>query len=241
MLSSSRRHDAEYAPAFENGHEGLRGAIRRIFARRPSPEERLERTLTALRRELDGYVARFEEVMESIERREGLVRDSRVSVERLLRRGTQELDAREAELVQLTRELEERESRLREAEAALERRRSELGAVELKRAALEQRERALDAREEAAAEEVARLAEQHAELEEEAEPGPNGMLLFVPGTSYTLVEIESAALSAGTGLEVGGVEYVVSRLGPSPLPSDRRRCAYLVRGAPRPPRPPGSS
>jgi hypothetical protein len=54
-------------------------------------------------------------------------------------------------------------------------------------------------------------------------------LAFVPGDRYRLVEIEDA-LEPGAALAIDGVEHVVTRLGPSPLPGDARRCAYLVRG-----------
>ena len=52
-------------------------------------------------------------------------------------------------------------------------------------------------------------------------------LLFVAGPGYRLLETESRALTAGSVLEVEGQAYVVARLGPAPLPGDRRRCAYV--------------
>jgi len=45
------------------------------------------------------------------------------------------------------------------------------------------------------------------------------------------MEIDRSTLAAGDALELEGQEYVVARLGPSPLPGDRRRCVYLERGA----------
>lgn len=57
-------------------------------------------------------------------------------------------------------------------------------------------------------------------------------LLFVAKPSgYELVEREGDAPEAGTELEVGedGVRFVVSKIGPSPLPQDDRACAYLQR------------
>jgi hypothetical protein len=58
-------------------------------------------------------------------------------------------------------------------------------------------------------------------------------LFFVPGAAYRLVEAELGSFSVDATLELEGEEFAVARLGASPLPGDSRRCAYLVRGAPR--------
>jgi len=192
------------------------------------------RLLEARRRELEEHAARFAGKVEELERREQLLRDSRLSVERLLRLGSADLEERELELTQLIAELTEREAALRAQEAELARRRAEVGAVELRRAALERRERALERRE-------AELAAREAELAACAPAGgasvppeasaPAPVLLFVPGERYRLVEAVQPPLSPGDAVEVEGARYVVARTGPSPLPGDARRCAYLV-GAP---------
>jgi hypothetical protein len=44
---------------------------------------------------------------------------------------------------------------------------------------------------------------------------------------YTLHEALGDAPSVGGRISVDGVEHVVAKLGRSPLPGDRRRCAYL--------------
>jgi len=199
----------------------------------PSPERELERVLTERRTELEAYAARFEETALDLGRREEQLRDERASVERLLRRTTTELEAREKELVEFERELRERDGRLAAAEAELARRRSDLGAVELKRAALEQRERALEGREEAVASKETRA--------EQAIGSSQVSLHFVPGPAYRLVEADPCAVVPGAVVEVEGVEYVVTRVGRSPLPGDPRPCAYLVLGAPRRGEPGGSS
>jgi hypothetical protein len=49
------------------------------------------------------------------------------------------------------------------------------------------------------------------------------------------VEVDPRPLDVGATLELDGEEYVVSRLGPVPLPADTRRCAYLEYRAPKPP------
>ncbi len=183
------------------------------------------------RRELEGYSALFDERVADLERREELIRDSRASVERLLRLGITDLDARESDLVDLIRELTDREAALRAAEAELTRRRGELGAVELRRAALERREHALAAREEQVSAIEARLAERDGIPGSDEEPAETEVqLAFVPGSAYRLVTLEHTALASGSTLELDGKRFVVARIGPSPLPGDRRRCAYLVQG-----------
>jgi len=207
--------------------DGLGGLVRRVLTSGPSPEERLEQLLAERRRELDEHAARFDASIADLERREELLRDSRASVERMLRLRTSDLEARETELTDFLREFTEREGRLVDQEAELARRRGELGAVELRRAAVEQRELAVTAREE-------RLAERESQPDVEATAQdtaePFTKLAFVPGVDYGLVEIDSSALARGDALELEGEEYVVARIGPSPFPRDRRRCAYLVRG-----------
>ena len=184
--------------------------MRRILAQESDGERRLEALLDERRHEIAEQAARFAGTVEDLERREQLLRDARASLERLLRLGTTDLESRETELIQLVRDVTAREDRVRAEEAELARRREELGAVELKRAALERRERALEEREQA--------------LTTQDPP----RLGFVPGPEYRLREIDGD-LTAGATLTLDDVEYVVARVGPSPLPGDARRCAYLVR------------
>jgi multidrug efflux pump subunit AcrA (membrane-fusion protein) len=203
------------------------GLVRRVLGYGPSPEERLEELLAQRREELDVHAARLRESIAELEHREELLRDSRASVERMLRMGTSDLEAREAELTDFLSGITEREKALSAAEADLARRRQELGAVELKRAAVERRERAAEAKE-------SELAELEEELSARAQvdrraPEPVE-LVFVPGERYRLVEIDTTPLMRGSDHEVDGVGYSVVRVGRSPLPSDGRRCAYLVRG-----------
>lgn len=209
--------------------------VRRILAHARSPEEKLEQIVAEHRRELESQTARFEAAMQDLERREELLRDMRVSVDRLLRLGASDLTGREVELQELSREFLEREARLGGDEAEISRRRSELGAVELKREALEQRERALEHRE-------AELAAREAQAEKDGPRGelePSGSarasapveLLFVPGHAYRLVEIAPRPVDPGGSIELEGEPRIVLRVGSSPLPADARRCAYLEPGA----------
>ena len=206
------------------------GLVRRVLSPGPRPEERLEELLARRRSELDEHAARLHESIAELERREELLRDSRASVERMLRLGTSDLEAREAELSEFVRELTEREARLSEAEADVARRRQDLGAVELKRAAVERRERALEAREEQVAELQQELDGRAAAASPASGEPQQVELAFVPGDRYRLIEIDATPLTLGFAFEIEDAEFVVSRITGSPLPGDTRRCAYLVRG-----------
>ena len=55
-------------------------------------------------------------------------------------------------------------------------------------------------------------------------------VLFLPAPhGYELVEREGAVPPVGSEIEVedGGHTYVVTKVAPSPLPKDDRRCAYV--------------
>jgi uncharacterized protein (DUF3084 family) len=214
------------------------GAVsRKLGDQGSTPEERLEQLLAERRRELEEHAGSFESAVSDLGRRDELVRDARTSVERALRVGSADLDAREADLADLAHELTKREARISAEEAALAGRRSELGAVELKRAAVEQREQALAAREAdlSVREQTLDGREEAASRQSIDDAPPSPLLAFVPGASYRLVEIERPGLAAGDMLEVEEEDYVVGRVGPSPLPGDARRCAYLVLGPRRAP------
>ncbi len=67
-----------------------------------------------------------------------------------------------------------------------------------------------------------------------AEPAPEHAsgehVLFAGGPhGYRLQERAGAAPPRGSLVELDGERYVVLRLGLSPLPNDRRRCAFLER------------
>ena len=209
----------------DSSHEDERrsGIVRRVLSPGGNPEERLEELLAQRRKELDAHAEQLHASIAELERREELLRDSRASVERMLRLGTSDLEARERELASYLRELTEREQELAKAGEELGQRRQELGAVELKRAAVERRERAVETRE-------AELAEREAAapaLRDETEPVE---LAFVPGARYALVELDASPLRPGLELEIEDAVFVVTRVGRSPLPGDVRRCAYLTRG-----------
>jgi hypothetical protein len=57
-----------------------------------------------------------------------------------------------------------------------------------------------------------------------------GHLLFVSKPSgYELREQDGDAPPLGSSVEQDGETLRVTKLAPSPLPGDRRQCAYLVR------------
>jgi multidrug efflux pump subunit AcrA (membrane-fusion protein) len=202
-----------------------------VLSTGPTPEERLEELLAERRRELDEAAARFDASIADLERREELLRDSRASVERMLRLGRGDLEARENELTDFLRELTEREARIAETEAEIARRRQELGAVELKRATVERRERDLAAREAQLAELEAEAVKREAQVIPGEPRAETVELVFVSGPSYRLVERSVGDLVPGTTVEIDAEAYVVERIGPSPLPGDRRRCAFLIGSA----------
>jgi hypothetical protein len=228
MLRARQTHDTDAAAEKVAGPAGI---VKRAFGHGPTPEEQLEQVLVERRTELEGYATRFEETARELGRREERLRDERAAVERLLRRSTSELEAREKELVQFERELGARDERLRVAEGELARRRSDLGAVELKRAALEQRERALETREEVV---TSREALVNGALS--AATSAAAELFFIPGPAYRLATGGEVVVRDDSRVVVDGHVYRVGRTGPSPLPGDERRCAFLVRdpeGAPK--------
>ena len=66
-------------------------------------------------------------------------------------------------------------------------------------------------------------------------PGPaaDGWVAFVASPEgYRLLEREGAPPACHATVELEGVAFCVLRLGPSPLPGDRRRCAFLERQEP---------
>ena len=55
-----------------------------------------------------------------------------------------------------------------------------------------------------------------------------GHVLFVRTTSgYELVEREGEPPAVGSEVDLDGVALQVTKVAPSPLPGDRRICAYL--------------
>jgi len=70
---------------------------------------------------------------------------------------------------------------------------------------------------------------------EQHNPGsvPEGWVAFVPSPGgYRLLQRDGPPPDRGAVLELENGSFVVLRLGPSPLPGDRHRCALLERKEP---------
>jgi hypothetical protein len=66
-----------------------------------------------------------------------------------------------------------------------------------------------------------------------ARTAPGGWVAFTSHPhGYRLVELDGAAPTAGDTVELEGVLHRVVKVGPSPLPGDRRRCAYVEEEGP---------
>ena len=65
--------------------------------------------------------------------------------------------------------------------------------------------------------------------DENGTQGSAGHLLFVwSHAGWTLQERPGEPPAVGSRVEAGETVLQVSKIGPSPLPGDRRRCAYTI-------------
>lgn len=167
-MSEQPRGDREWEhwPHERKLDDGIRHRLRGLFHPTEHAGEAVEGFVAQHSRELELRAAQLAETISDLERREQRTSELRVAVEQMLRRGSAELDERHAELAELAARLVERESLATETETLLAKRRTELGAVELRRAALERRETAVVEREEAAARQVADIEEREQLLSE---------------------------------------------------------------------------
>src|SRR5262245_6665394 len=140
--------DWEHWPSRRDHDEGIRHRLRHLFSHTGAPSESAVEELIAERgRELELRTEQLAATVADLQRREERARELRAAVEEMLRHGSAELDERHARLNELAAELARREEALAVTERELTDRRSELGAVELHRAALERREAAASERE----------------------------------------------------------------------------------------------
>jgi hypothetical protein len=240
-----REWDWEHWPGRRDPEDGIRHRLRGLFSHTGSPAESAVEELLAERgRELEMRTEQLAATVADLQRREERARELRTAVEEMLRHGSAELDERHAKLNELAAELGRREASLAAAEHGLTERRGELGAVELRRAALERREAAIAERETALERVSASLQERERALDERRreqeqglsrpsppaapaeEPVETAHLVFAAGDRYRLLERDGPAPAPGTTVELDGHRMVVQRLGVSPLPGDARRCAY---------------
>jgi hypothetical protein len=244
-----REWDWEHWPGRRNHDDGIRHRLRGLFSHTGTPAESAVEELLAERgRELELRTEQLAATVADLQRREERARELRTAVEEMLRHGSAELDERHAKLNELAAELGQREEALAAAEHGLTERRGELGAVELRRAAQERREEAVAEREATLERVAASLQERERALEQrrleveererqpmpvtvqpEEQPAPieTAHLVFAAGDRYRLLEREGPPPAPGSVVELDGQRFAVQRLGASPLPGDRRRCAYV--------------
>jgi hypothetical protein len=237
----SRDREWEHWPGRrDDDDDGIRHRLRALFSSTATPSEAAVEELIAARgRELELRAGQLAATVADLQRREERARELRSAVEDLLRRGSSELDERHAELNTLAVELSRREEAAAAAESELADRRRELGAVELRRAALERRESALAERESTVARIASELQDREAQLEElrsvTPAAAPDGgsevveasHLVWSAGDRYRIVERPGAAPAPGSVIELESSRWRVLRIGASPLPADRRRCAVV--------------
>ena len=220
--------------------DGIRHRLRSLFSYTASPEESAVEELIAARgRELELRTEQLAATVADLQKREERARELRSAVEDLLRRGSSELDERHAELKALAVELSRREEAVAVAEGELAERRRELGAVELRRAALERREAGVAERESALERIASELQDREARIEDmktvrPADDAGSGSdveeathLVWSAGDRYRLVERPGGAPAQGSVVELESSRWRVLRVGASPLPADRRRCAFV--------------
>jgi DNA repair exonuclease SbcCD ATPase subunit len=236
----SRDREWEHWPGRKDDDDGIRHRLRALFAHTASPEESAVEELIAARgRELELRTEQLAATVADLQKREERARELRSAVEDLLRRGSSELDERHAELNALAVELSRREEALSGAEGELAERRRELGAVELRRAALERREAAVAERESALERIASELQDREARLREAQGATPlkdEGVgsdveeashLVWSAGDRYRMVERPGGAPAPGSVVDLESGRWRVLRVGASPLPADRRRCAFV--------------
>lgn len=242
-MQGNARDDREWEhwPGRKHPDERIRHRLKALFAA-TDDEEAIDALIGDRGRELEEQTERLQQTIESLERREEQAARLRSAVEEMLRHGSAELDEHHAELAALALELRAREEAVREQERDLSLRKQELGAVELRRAAVERREEAAAERETALEQAGADLSDRELRIatHERSErvvsdpvqsPAPElesaTHLLYVARDGWQLVERDGPAPLLDAAVEVDGEALVVMRVGRSPLPGDRRACAYL--------------
>jgi hypothetical protein len=224
----------EHWPGRRAPDDGIRHRLRALFAA-TDDEEAVEALIGERSREIEEQTARLQATIEGLERREEQAARLRAAVEEMLRHGSAELDARHTQLTALAAELRSREEAVRELEQDLAVRKQELGAVELRRAAVERREQAAGERETALEQAAATLRKREREPAGAGrghgrvtqEPEPTAHRLFLGSNPYRFVDRDGPPPAAHETVEVEGTVFVVTRVGLSPVPGDRRPCAYL--------------
>lgn len=199
----------------------------------------LERDIAVRKQELGAVELR----RAAVERREQALGEREASLERIAAELTareHDLAEAEARLTELDTEIGNRQRALAASQAAVMERERRVGDLEqeLSRLGAQQaeRQRALDAERQSVAagrDELSRAVDTIASglrlpaPDLRAEPDPNRHLLCLASGGYRLVERDGAAPPLDACIEADGRQFVVTRVRRSPLPGDRRACAYL--------------
>jgi len=212
-----------------------RGAEAELNAAREAHAQVL-RGLEQVRAELDAHDLSTDSLAKEVE-----------ETQARLRNREEELAAEVAKWEEARREAERCGGQLAELQARLEEKKQELSAADASAAAwtaraaeLASETDALTGRVDTAAQTLATLATTRftgtgADLSRQAGNGQGrtseatSVLYFVPrAEGYDLVERDGALPAVGEALEFGEQQYVVTKIGRSPLPFDRRNCAFLT-------------
>jgi hypothetical protein len=216
-----------------------RGAEAELFAAREAHAQVL-RGLEQVRAELeardlpsDGLAKELRETQARLRNREDELADQIAIWDEAKR----EAERCGGQVAELQARLEEKEQELSEASASAAAWAARSSEIEDETHVLAERvDTALGALEHLAA---TRFAANGADVSRQATPpnGPSrkrsaaqtGVLYFVPkAEGYDLVEREGELPAVGEALEFGDQQFVVTKLGRSPLPFDRRACVFLT-------------
>lgn len=237
--------------------ESLAGETEKLLADRRSELGAVELRRAALERREEAIAERERSLADraaELAERENQLSDVEQRAAELIARST-EVAAREERLTQAAEEMERDRAEYARRLAELEVREHEVARlterareIDRRHATITERAEALDATERAVEQqrgELRRAVEVLADTlgltspqqvtasSPNAEPADlSAHLLFVAGDRYRLVVANGPAPMAGAAIQLDGATYSVSRIGPSPLPADRRRCAYLDRVRP---------
>jgi hypothetical protein len=237
--------DWEHWPGRPTGEEGMRSRLRSLFVPTDAGDAIAE-LIAEHSRELETRAAELRAAVAELEQREARARELHARVEQVLREGAAELDVRHSDLSVRASELDRREAAVAEAERRAEDRARELGAVELKGAALERREQVVRERKQALERRAQTVGEREDELvratDRFAQAGADGTddadvpesahVILAVDNGYRLLERDGAAPAAGETLELDGQAHRCVRVTASPYPHDRRRCAVVERVPP---------
>ena len=246
----------DHWPGRRASDDGIRHRLRALFST-TDDEDAVEALIVERGREIEQRTEQLQTTISDLERREEQTGQLRSAVEDMLRHGSAELDERHAELAALALDLRTRAEKVRADERDIAVRKQELGAVELRRAAVERRERSLSEREKSFEQVAADLAERERQLAAAESTGPTAgpveipradtnllresrlsdrddaatdvgrHIVFLSDGGYRIVEQPGGAAPPGTRIEFDGSTYVVTRVGRSPIPGDRRPWVYL--------------